>query len=344
MVTISDVANKAGVSVATVSRVLNQKSKVSQKTIIRVQSAIDELSYEPNILARNFRRSESRVILILAPNITNPYYAHILSGIGAKARSLGYSALICTTDEDRLRESEYLDMLAKNRADGAILLAAENDEKYFENIASKFPLVQCAERFENLKTPNVCIDNYKAACDVIRHLADTDHKRIATISSVNGYTSTIQRLNGYKDQMLREGLEIIEDYTQYGSRDYSFNSGYDAAKELFNLPDPPTAIFCISDMLALGAVHAASDMGLSVPIDVSIIGFDDVEYATTFSPKLSTVAQPCYMLGVKSMKLLFSLMNREKVDDTQIILDHDLIIRDSSAPYKNRSCENNKKN
>ncbi|WRS27413.1 LacI family DNA-binding transcriptional regulator [Oscillospiraceae bacterium MB08-C2-2] len=332
MATIADVAKKAGVSVATVSRVLNKQSTVSGKTVSRVKAAIEELSYEPNMLARNFRRSESRVILILAPNITNPYYAHILSGIGAKARSLGYSALICTTEEDKAREAEYLDMLAKNRADGAILLATENDEDYFREIVSQYSLVQCSEPFTHLETAHVSIDNYKAARHVVRHLLDTGHQRIATISSVNNYTSTGQRLMGYKDELLEAGLAAEPEMIVYGSRDYSFASGYEAAKKLLQQRPRPSAIFCISDMLALGAVHAAKDMGLLVPGELSVIGFDDVEYATTFSPALSTVAQPCYQLGECSMELLFSLMNGGDVSKKQMVLDFNLIIRDSSAP------------
>ena len=332
MATMADVAREAGVSVATVSRLLNNQESVSPDTAARVFAAIEKLSYEPNILARNLRRNESRVILILAPNVTNPYYAHILSGIGDVSTKLGYSALIFTTSDDIEREREGLDMLKKRRADGAILMASNIGCNWLLEYSSQFPLVQCSEYDPTVDIPHVSIDNYQATVDGMEYLIGLGHERIAIISSENEYISTALRLKGYKDTLKKHGVMANEEYIIYASRDYSFKSGKAKAKELLKVSPRPTAIFCISDTLALGAITAAKELGLRVPEDVTVIGFDDVEHTTMFHPYITTVAQPCYDLGKQAAKMLYAQMTQGKEIPRQMILDHKLIVRESSAP------------
>ena len=331
MVTIADVALEAGVSVATVSRVINRKTGVSPETMRRVEEAIKKLSYEPNILARNFRKSESRIILILAPNITNPYYSNILTGIGVSARRLGYSFVICTTGGESEQELDYLGMLAKKRADGAIMLATGIGQTDIEHYAEKYPIVQCCEHYPGTSVAHVAVDNYRSAQQVVEHLLSIGHTRIATISSVNNYPSTQQRLAGYRDALLAAGIEPEESLVRFGSFDYSFSSGLAAAQSLMRQSSPPTAIFCVSDMLALGAINGAVSLGLKVPGDVSIVGFDDVEHATMFRPHITTMAQPCYEIGQRATELLCRLMRSETDICKNVVLDCQLVVRDSSA-------------
>ncbi len=330
MVTIADVAREAKVSVATVSRVLNNNSRVMPETTQRVEAAIEKLSYEPNILARNFRKNESRVILILAPNITNPYYANILTGIGAAARRLGYSVMICTTGGESAQELEFLSMLAKRRADGAILLSSVMQSRDLEKYARQHPIVQCCEYEPGTKIAHVAVDSYKAARRAVEYLIKTGHTRIATISSINGYPSTCMRLKGYYDALQEAGIPTREDYVRYGSFDYSFQSGMVAAQGLLSMEQKPTAIFCISDMLALGAINGAQTMGLNVPEDVSVLGFDDVEHATMFRPQITTMAQPCHQLGECAAELLYDLMRGEGAQRLEIMLPSELKIRAST--------------
>jgi LacI family repressor for deo operon, udp, cdd, tsx, nupC, and nupG len=334
MATMADVAREAGVSVATVSRLLNDQEIVSPDTAARIYAAIEKLAYEPNILARNLRKSESRVILLLAPNVTNPYYAHILSGIGDVATLLGYSALICTTQDDLIRQREALDMLKKHRADGAILMASNIGCNWLLEYAEQFPLVQCSEYDPLVDIPHVSIDNYKASQETIEYLVDLGHRQIAIISSENEYISTSLRLKAYKDTLVKHGIAVNDDYIICASRDYSFKSGKAKARELFDVIPKPTAIFCISDTLALGAITAAKELGYSVPDDVTVIGFDDVEHTTMFHPYITTVAQPCYELGKQAAYLLYAQLMRRKDVPRQIFLDHQLIVRESSAPPK----------
>jgi LacI family transcriptional regulator, repressor for deo operon, udp, cdd, tsx, nupC, and nupG len=334
LTTMADVAREAGVSVATVSRLLNNQETVSPDTAVRVFAAIKKLSYEPNILARNFRKNESRVILVISPNVTNPYYAHILSGIGDAATKSGYSALICNTEDDEAREREALDMLKKRRADGAILMASNIGCQWLLEYANKYPLVQCSEYDPNVDIPHVSIDNYKATQEAMEYLITLGHKQIAIISSENEYISTSLRLKAYKDTLEKHGIMPKEDYIISASRDYSFKSGKSTAKELLMVSPRPTAIFCISDTLALGAITAAKELGINVPDEVTVIGFDDVEHTTMFHPYITTVAQPCYELGKQSTNLLYAQMTQGKEMSRQLILDHKLIIRESSSSPK----------
>lgn len=332
MVKIADVAKEANVSVATVSRVLNKKGSVKPETCERVYKAIEKLSFEPNMSARNLRRNETRVILIIAPNITNPYYAHILAGIGDEAAELGYSALIYNTAGNEEREKNSMDMLKRKRADGAILLACNTDSLWVAEYAEKYPLVHCSEYVEELDVPRVSIDNYKAAVDVMEYIIGLGHKKIATISSCNSYISTVLRLQGYKDTLKKHSLAVKKRYIAFADAEYSFKSGKAAAFDLLKQKGRPTAIFCISDTIALGAITAAKEMGLRVPEDVTITGFDDVDYTTMFHPYITTVAQPCYELGRESFKLLHACMSNKKEIDKKVILPHKFIIRESSAP------------
>ena len=335
MITIHDVARKANVSPSTVSRVINHNSSISEATTKKVMLAIDQLGYEPNILARNFRKKETRILLVLIPNITNPYYSHILSGISDTARDLGYSSFICNTQGNEQQEKDALDMLAKKRADGAILLATEPGSAWLAKNRGKYPLVQCSEFDPNIPIPHVCIDNYQAACDVVEFLIQLGHKKIGTISSKNKYMSTRHRLEGYKDTLEKAGLPIREDYIYYASEDYSFESGKEGAQLLMSVPEPPTALFCISDMLAQGAVLGIQEMGLSVPGDVNVIGFDDVDQTTRYHPYVTTMAQPCYEIGQKATQLLCTLIEENgslKDRPLKYILPHQLIERETTKP------------
>lgn len=334
MATISDVAKEARVSVATVSRVLNNKESVRKETQQRVYDAIEKLNFQPNLLARNFRRSESRVILIITPNITNPYYAHILTGIGETASSLGYSALIFNTGGSLEKEKDGMEMLKLRRADGAILLASAMESPHLMEYVESHPVVQCSEYDGASGLPRVSIDNHLAAKEVVEYLIDSGHERIATISSKNTYISTKERLDAYRETMKVHGLKVPRGYIAHGDPDYSFKSGKKAATKLLTLKERPTAIFCISDTLALGAISAAMEMGIKIPEELTVTGFDDVDDTTMFHPYITTVKQPCYDLGMRAMKLLFDRMMKKEISERKVILSHEFVVRESSAPYK----------
>ncbi|WP_101910492.1 LacI family DNA-binding transcriptional regulator [Marasmitruncus massiliensis] len=333
MSTIADVAKEAGVSVATVSRVINGKGTVTAETAERVNAAIAKFHYQPNVWGRNLRRKESRMLLVLIPNITNPYYSSIVSGIEDTARRQDYTTILCITNSDKTREQEFLNLLRSGRADGAIFLATERDSLTVTKLARTYPVVQCCEYCGDEEIPHVSIDNFEAARQVLRHLLNLGHRQIGFVGSTNRFISTLQREEGYKSALEQAGLQPDERYLAYADDDYNFLSGVRAVWELLCLKDRPTAVFCISDMIALGAIRAANELGLDVPQDLTVVGFDDVEYASMFKPMLTTVSQPCYSLGkVSATMLLRQIATGEK--GGAVFLEHKLILRDSSAFYK----------
>lgn len=331
MATIVDVANAAKVSVATVSRVLNGTGSVRPDLRRRVQEAVELLRYVPNPTARNLRCNESRAILILSPNVTNPYYARVIAGIGDAAHEAGYSHFLCNTKGDREREEHLLGLLRLRRADGAITLATNMDDEWIAPYAAEYPIVQCCEYNPALPITRVAIDNHRAALEAVSYLTQGGHTRIGLITSENRYASTHFRDAGYRDALAMAGLPCDERYVRRFSDDYTFPSGVDAARSLLSQEQRPTALFCISDVVALGAVASAREMGFRVPQDVTVIGFDDVEHTTMFHPYLTTVAQPCYDLGHTAMRLLCMLM-RGQTPPLETILPHRFALRESSAP------------
>jgi len=332
MVTINDVAKEANVSASTVSRVLNNTGTISQPTTNTVIRAVKKLGYEPNVLARNFRKKRTRTILILTPNMTNPFYSNIISGICDLSRDMNYSSFVCNTTDETQQIKKTLDMLYKHKADGAILLASEKGQHWLSEYAEEFPIIQCCEYDPDLDISRVSIDNYHAAVDTVRYLIALGHKKIGMISSVNKYLSTENRLKGYKDALREAGLESTDRYVAFAGKDYNYQSGCRAAEKLLTQSDRPTALFCISDVLAIGAVNTAKIMGMCIPEDISIVGFDDVEQTSMFTPKITTVAQPCYSLGQKATELLCRKLEQNESIPLETILPYRMIIRDSTGP------------
>ena len=334
MVKIEDVARAAGVSVATVSRVLNEQGGVLPETQERVRRAVEELHYEPNLSARNLRKNESRIILILAPNFSNPYYSNVLAGICDVSRNLGYSTLIYNTyDSNALDESLVTSLFQKNRADGMITLAVNRDDRWLTQFAGKFPLVQCSEYVEDADIAHISVDNRLAARESVMHLTAQGHRKIGIVTSANRYLSSTNRLRGYLDALDEAGIVKEDQLIAYASADYSFASGKQAARELLSLPEPPSAIFCVSDILALGVIAAAGKMGLQVPWDLSVTGFDDVDYTTMFHPYLTTVSVPCYDLGRRSMQMLYDLIVQKPDAERDVYLPHQIVLRETTASH-----------
>lgn len=335
MVKIEDVARAAGVSVATVSRVLNEQGGVLPQTQQKVKEAVEALSYQPNLLARNLRKNESRIILILAPNFSNPYYSNVLAGICDVSRNLGYSTLIYNTyDSNALNETLVTSLFQKNRADGMITLAVNRDDMWLSRYMGKYPLVQCSEYVEDAQLPHISVDNRRAAKESVSFLIAQGHRRIGIVTSANRYLSSTNRLRGYLDALEEAGIQRDESLIAYASADYSFASGKQAARDLLSLPEPPSAIFCVSDILALGVIASAGKLGLQVPWDLSVMGFDDVDYTTMFHPYLSTVVVPCYELGRRSMLMLYDHIQQKPGAAMEEYLPHQIMHRETAAQAK----------
>ncbi|MCX7842547.1 MAG: LacI family DNA-binding transcriptional regulator [Clostridia bacterium] len=329
MATIQDVAKAAGVSVATVSRVLNNSGLVQEETRETVMEAIRALNYQPNLLGRNLRRMETRMILVLLPNISNPFYSRIVKGIEDVAHKNGYNIMLCNTDSDKMRERIYLELLKKRLSDGIILMASELSREELLELGKNYPVVQCCEYREDVEITHVSIDNYSAAKKAVNHLIGQGHKRIAMISCKNNFLSTVQREAGYKKVLEESGIEFDPDLLAYG--DYGYKSGLRTAKQFLSMQDKPTAIFAISDMMAIGAIKAVRQAGLKIPEDIAVVGFDNINFASMCEPELTTVSQPKYDIGCYTMEFLIRQIKGESKSSQAIFLEHELIIRASTV-------------
>jgi len=329
MTPIQEVAMRARVSVATVSRVLNNSTGVKQETRIKVLQAMKDLHYRPNLSGRFLRKNETRLILVLLPTISNPFYAKAIKGIQDVADNSGYLIMICNTESNTKKEIEFIN-LAKNRlADGIIIMSQELDVAEFREIIQDVSVIQCFEYDDHPDISYVSIDNEKAAYDAVEHLVKLGHQRVGLLSVNAHYLSARHRENGYRKALADAHMTIDESLIARGS--YRYKSGYENAIQLLTSQCPPTAIFAVSDVLAIGAVKAIKSLGLSVPEDVSVMGFDNIYFSSMYSPSISTVSQPAYQIGEKAMELLIDMMKGEKKLDQHILLDHHLIIRESTA-------------
>ncbi|PAV31236.1 LacI family transcriptional regulator [Virgibacillus profundi] len=327
MATIQEVAKKAGVSAATVSRVLNNRTTVTEKTRNKVDQAIKELNYEPSVLGRNLRNSESRLLLVLIPSISNPFYTKIINGIEDRAIEQGYNILLCETDSNPKRETIYFNLLKNRLADGIILMDPTVNQESLLELASSHPIVQCSEFDENEIISYVSIDNELAAYHAVRHLIKLGQEKIAFINFNENFLYARERRRGYERALKEFGLEIESNWI-YNTTQLGFENGQQAMRKLLNQNNRPTAVFAVSDVLAIGALKEIQSSGLKVPEDIAIIGFDKISFSNMTHPTLTTIAQPMYQMGVLSANMLIKKIKGDQVEN--MILDHELIIREST--------------
>lgn len=328
MATIQEVAKEAGVSVATVSRVLNHPASVSAMTRAKVETVIERLQYNPNMLGRNLRCAESRMLLVLVPSISNPFYSKIVQGIEDVARRNHYNILLCTTDSDVERENIYLDLLRNRMADGVISMDPAVDVANIKQLGSAYPVIQCCEYSETDETPYVSIDNQTAAYKAVKHLLMMGHKRVAIINSDERFLYARHRQEGYLRALQEFAIPVVDDFIIH--TDLHFESGHRAMKTLLSLPNRPTAVFAVSDTLAIGALRSIKEAGLKVPDDMAVVGFDNIPFASMMNPSLTTVAQPMYEIGCEAARMLIKRMTSPQERVESVVLDYELIIREST--------------
>jgi LacI family transcriptional regulator, repressor for deo operon, udp, cdd, tsx, nupC, and nupG len=325
------VAEQAGVSVATVSRVLNGHSNVRAQTRDRVLAAVETSGYRVNELARNLRTAESRLLLTMVPDFGNPFYAEVVRGIDVVARQHGYFMLLCDTGADPGRERSYFDMLRRHRADGAICLDPDTVQHALLEDSGALPWVACCEFDTGMGVPYVGIDNYRAAGDAVRHLLARGHRRIGLINSDDGYLYARQRQQGYLDALSDAGVTPLPAWRRnVYSLDYE--AGARAAAELAGQrgADAPDAIFAVSDTLAIGAINGLRSVGKRTPDDVAVVGFDDISVAAQIDPPLTTVAQPMRELGETAARLLLKRLADPAANVPGVLLPHRLVVRGSA--------------
>lgn len=326
---MSEVAKLANVSAATVSRVLTQPEKVSAETRKRVLDVIDQVNYKPHLVARQFRTQETKIILVVVPDITSAFFSKVLRGIEHVALSKGYQVILGDTENDIERENNYINLLLQKQVDGMVLLTARIEKEKLEKLSSDFPIVLACEYIDGLNVPTVSIDNISSARKATEHLIQQGHTKIAHITGPISVVLSRDRLKGYKQAMISYELEMDSAYIQEG--DFTFESGYQQTMKLLSLADPPTAAFVFNDEMAMGAIKAAKDTGLKIPEDFAVVGFDNIKMTTVVEPNLTTIDQPKYSIGKKAMELLLKIINGEELEKRKFVLRDELIIRESTV-------------
>ena len=327
--TMKDVAERAGVSTATVSRALMNPEKVSAATRQKVEQAVIDVGYSPHALARNARRSESRTILVIVPDICDPFFSEIIRGVEVTAAAEGYLVLIGDCAHQNQQEKTFLSLMLTRQIDGMVLLGSQVPfDTGVEEQRNLPPIVMANEFAPDLELPTVHIDNLTAAFEAVNHLWQLGHRRIACIAGPEEMPLSHYRLQGYIQALRRHGQDVEPRYIVRG--DFTFEAGAAAFKRLMTLPKPPEALFCHNDIMALGAMSQAKRMGLRIPQDLSLVGFDDIELARYSDPPLTTVAQPRFALGREAMLLLLEQLQGKIVRNGSRLLEFELKLRGST--------------
>lgn len=330
--TIHDIAKRAGISVSTVSRVLNHKTashRISQDTAALVLKAAKELNYQPNQLARGLRLKKTQTIGLVAPDLSNPFFAYVSKSVQTVAHGLGYSLVVCDTDESLEMEIEHLNLLRGKGVDGLIIMPVGQRHQHIEALLQEgLPMVLLDRCFDKLNADSVMVDNCKGAFDAIEHLIRFGHSRIAIIKGLNGTLTNDGRVQGYREALLRHGLAIDESLIV--GRDFGRENGYIETKLLLKRVPPPTAIFAAGDLITLGALQAIFEAGWRIPEDISLVAFDDMDFAPLLMSPLTAVAQPKEVMGEIAVKLLVQqIKERGNREANRIVLKPKLIVRDS---------------
>jgi len=327
--TMKDVAKKAGVSTATVSRTLTSPDKVSPSARSKVMKAMNELGYSSVLSPRHQKSNDSRTLLILVPDICDPFFHEIIRGIEVTAAAEGYLVLTGDCAHQNLQEVSFLDKILTRQIDGLLLLGSQvpvlSELSYREQLP---PLVMANEFSADLAFPTVHIDNLTAAFNAVNWLLDAGLKKIACITGPDTMSHCRYRRQGYIQALNRRNIPVEPRYLARG--DFSFSSGSDALTYLMQLPDPPDAIFCHNDRMALGVLHQASVMGIRVPEQLSVIGFDDIDAAQYSHPPLTTVTQPRFRIGCEAATLLIEIIQGKRVNGGSRLLEAGLTVRQST--------------
>jgi LacI family transcriptional regulator len=352
-VRIKDVAEQAGVSTATVSHVINETRFVREETRERVLAAIEALNYQPSAIARSLATNATQTVGLIISDIANPFFTAVARGVQDEIHQHGYHTIFCNTDEDSAREDEYLRLLSARQIDGLIIApTGVPSERLLRMHEADIPIVLLDRHIPELTLPIVEVDNESGAYEATRYLIELGHRQIAILVGMETISTQLMRLQGYERALREHGLPIDDTLIiNADSRSYSNRlslldapppfftnnqmtpTAYQALQQVLNLLHRPSAIFITNNEMTVGSLHALKERGLRCPEDISLISFDDHDWASIFSPPLTVVRQPTYQLGQTAAKLLLSLIKRESFKDPTC-LPVELIVRESCHPVR----------
>jgi len=332
-ITIKDVAKKAGVSIATVSHVLNKTRYVSDELIENVNNAVDELGYYPNLLVGSLRNKKTYTIGLIMPSISNETFGRLAENIQQKLFKHNYNIIICNTLYDADVEQAELRTLLTKKVDGIIIIPTSTNKKIFEKIINtKVPLIFVDRIIRNLKVDTVIVDNFKGTYEAIKYLIDLGHKKIGYIDRMTDHSHSVDQKKGYKNALEDSGIDFKPELV-VRANGFDYGSGADAAKKLLNKVIRPTAIFAYFDIIALGAMRKVLDMGLKVPNDVSIIGCDGMPFTQSCNPRLTTIKFPIFKISKIACDIILKrIKNPDFSKEQEVVVRPRLIKRESAGP------------
>ncbi|MGW0199871.1 LacI family DNA-binding transcriptional regulator [Nonomuraea sp. NPDC003201] len=331
--TLRDVAKRANVSIRTVSNVVNGYAPVSDELRARVQAVLDELDYRPNLIARNLKQGRTGMIALVVPELDVPYFAELAREVITAARARGYVVMVDQTDGDGDRERELLGRDSRaTMFDGLLLSPLTISAEELRGRANRIPIVLLGEHIFNGSFHHVAIDNVAAAREATTHLLDLGRRRVAAIGDqpyATGETAQL-RTAGYRQAHARAGLEVDERLV-VSTPHFHRRLGAEAMEHLLALPEPPDAVFCYNDLLALGAIRALTRAGRRVPDDVAVVGLDDIEEGQYSTPSLTTIAPDKGEIARRAVSTLMDTISGSSAAPAEIIVPHRLIVRESTA-------------
>ena len=323
MTTIYDVAREAGVSAATVSRVLNGARTVDPAMVARVLTAVRELGYRPNAVARNLRRSRTTLWAVIISDIGNPFFTATVRGIEDVAQQAGYSVVLCNSDENPAKEETYVAAALSEQMAGVIIASAGSVKAAKTLLDSPIPVVAIDRELPRGEVDTVVVDNEAGARTAIRHLVEAGFERIACITGPEGVSTADLRLRGYTEALPGEPVVVRTDYREQG--------GYDAMAALLSSPERPDAVFVANNLMTVGALRCLAGQGVEVPREMGLVGFDEIPWADLVRPSLTTVAQPTYELGRMAARLLVDRIATPAAKAATVVLPAELRPRQSST-------------
>ena len=330
-ITIKDIAKAAGVSTATVSMVFNNKDKsISQSTRDRVLKIGKDLNYIPNSMARSLVTRQTKTLGLVLPDIVNPFFPEIARGAEDRAWESGYSIIICNTDDDVDQENNYLHVLSKKMVDGIILTHSANRNKEKSGLERcRIPIILIDRDYDS---PNimgkVLVDNTEASCKAVNYLIKKGYTKIAYIAGPLNTRTARDRLDGYKKALVENNLRYEDNLVMVG--EYKTQWGSEAALSLLESEQDFQAIFCGNDLIAIGAMKKLKEKNITIPDDIAVMGFDDIYISSLVDPELTTIKQPNYKMGFEAVRIMIDYLEGKEIEEKNIILSTELIIRKSS--------------
>lgn len=331
MPTITDVAREARVSASTVSHVINETRYVSDEVKQRVHAAMEALNYQPNVIARSLRTRETLTVGVVVSDVTNPFFTSIVRAIEDEVLKQGYSIILCDTDEKPEREQAYLRLLMGRRVDGLIVAPSSGNADLLRSaIESGLPVVLLDRSVPGLAADVVLSDNESGAFDAVSYLIGMGHRRIGIIAGRLEVSTGADRMAGYVRAIRTHGIPADESLIEVAK--FKRDIAYDKTMQMLNRAEPPTALFVCNNVMTAGTMAALKAAGKKVPEDISVIGFDDSEWAALMDPPLTVVAQPIVELGTRAAQTLMRRISRGRVKTPRaVVLKPELILRDSCA-------------